>query len=484
MPPAARPNVADMSPAGAPLIGYHDARSAALALHASAQAIGATEFAQVRNLGYVASPHTMYPLAPRATPPLPHVAAFAVDMDGTSTTTEPLALHALEYMVRRFTGLRSRAEWAGLDEQRDHPHVIGNSNFRHAEFLLERYGDRLRPEALRAAFFESLVWTLSNMRDEQRRGEIRRTARQCGLDALLDDADFVALVSRGPISETEVARAIESPLARFGPAFRLDHAGARTAAALDVYYMRYHAMLARIARGESDAVAREVFGDGPVGGLIEPMPAYDVFLPLVKGWLGEEAGLLCEPLRQALRPGGASAGEPLERSRARLASLGRTFERSPARLALVTASIAYEAHAVMKEVVRVIAQRCLSWPISAARRERIAAGLSDYRRVFDGFVNASDAHEARLKPHPDLYSIALFQMSIPREQYGHVVGLEDTEPGVVSLRAAGIGCAVALPNRDTTGQDYRAAAEVVRGGLPELILARNLLLADESRSAG
>ena len=44
------------------------------------------------------------------------------------------------------------------------------------------------------------------------------------------------------------------------------------------------------------------------------------------------------------------------------------------------------------------------------------------------------------------------------------------------LRAAGIGCAIALPNRDTRRQDYTAAAEVVRGGLPELILARNLLL--------
>ena len=48
----------------------------------------------------------------------------------------------------------------------------------------------------------------------------------------------------------------------------------------------------------------------------------------------------------------------------------------------------------------------------------------------------------------------------------------------MSLRAAGIGCAIALPNHDTSGQDYTAATEVVRGGLPELILARNLLLAE------
>ena len=34
-------------------------------------------------------------------------------MDGTSTTTEPLALHSLEYMVRRFTGHMEKSDWEG-----------------------------------------------------------------------------------------------------------------------------------------------------------------------------------------------------------------------------------------------------------------------------------------------------------------------------------------------------------------------------------
>src|SRR5262245_6956820 len=91
----------------------------------------AVEFAQVRNLDYIYSPFELYSLAPRNPGPLPRIVAFAVDMDGTSTTTEPLALHALEYMVRRMTGRLGRAEWAGLDPILDHPFVIGNSNFRH-----------------------------------------------------------------------------------------------------------------------------------------------------------------------------------------------------------------------------------------------------------------------------------------------------------------------------------------------------------------
>ena len=98
--------------------------------------------------------------------------------------------------------------------------------------------------------------------------------------------------------------------------------------------------------------------------------------------------------------------------------------------------------------------------------------------MFDGLVNASDACEHRLKPHRDLYSLALQQMSIPKKDYGCCVGLEDTEPGIIALRAAGIGCAVALPNRDTSRQDYSAATMVINGGLPELILRHNLLLPD------
>jgi beta-phosphoglucomutase-like phosphatase (HAD superfamily) len=116
--------------------------------------------------------------------------------------------------------------------------------------------------------------------------------------------------------------------------------------------------------------------------------------------------------------------------------------------------------------------------VPADCRDRVTRQLEDYRAVFDGFVCASDACEPRLKPHRDLYALALYQMSIARADYPCVVGLEDTEPGVISLRAAGIGCAVALPNHDTSGQNYAAATEVVRGGLPELMLARNLLLTD------
>ncbi|MBI5863971.1 MAG: HAD-IA family hydrolase, partial [Planctomycetes bacterium] len=111
----------------------------------------------------------------------------------------------------------------------------------------------------------------------------------------------------------------------------------------------------------------------------------------------------------------------------------------------------------------------------------ILANLGDRERVFDAFVTADDACEHRLKPHPDLYSLALHRMGIEPADFHRCVGVEDTEAGIVSLRAAGVGCAVALPNHDTRRQDFRAAAHIFEAGLPELLGKHHLLMnADRS----
>ncbi|MGD8452624.1 MAG: hypothetical protein PVJ57_12465 [Phycisphaerae bacterium] len=459
------------------LVEYLSGDEAAGLLHTEAAKLGATEFARVRNLDYVFAPFELYPLAPRVTPPLERIAAFAVDMDGTSTTTEPLALHALEYMVRRFTGRLDRAAWPGLDPHADYPYVIGNSNFRHTEFLLERYGDALDRAALCQAFGEAVLWTLACMTDEHRRREVVHNARACGLGALLDDDEFRRLVASGQVNAESVGDLVRPLLARYASAFRDEPHVVRVSVALDVYYLRYHSTLRKMEQGAGNALSRELLGDASRH-LVEPMPGYAVFVPLVRGWLGAEAAALFEPLREALLadPRKHWSSAQVDAWRPRLARLGTHFARHPAKLALVTASTAYEAHAVMKEILRLVAAEAATWPVSNECKERLAEKLADLHTVFDGFVDASAAHEARLKPHRDLYSIALYQMSLPRADYPYCVGLEDTEPGIVALRAAGVGCAVALPNRDTGGQDYTAAAKIIHGGLPELILAENLLL--------
>lgn len=440
---------------------------------------GVTEFACVPNVDYVYSPHELYPLAPPARRPLKRIVAFATDMDGTSTTTEPLALHSLEYMVRRFTGLLTREQWAGLDPRLDHPFVIGNSNYRHTEHLVERYRDRLNEAALRQAFIEAVAWTLAVMDDPQRRRDITRNAANCGLGDLLADNDFRILVRGGTITEENVGRLAAPLVERFGPAFRCTHFGELVCATLDIYYFRYHSILRAIEQGRGEELSRELLGESGRK-LIEPMPGYEVFLPLVKGWLGVEAAGLYTLLRAELDRNRLAERNAPNRgdARERLAALAQRFRQQPAKIALVTSSISYEAHVSMKAVIAETARRVRAWPIAAEHRDRVERRLMDYLAVFDGFVCGSDACEHRLKPHPDVYSLALQQMSIPKADYANCVGLEDTEPGIIAVRAAGIGCAVALPNHDTTQQDYSAAAQVLRGGLPELILVHDLLLGE------
>jgi hypothetical protein len=62
---------------------------------------------------------------------------------------------------------------------------------------------------------------------------------------------------------------------------------------IDIYYQRYHAILQRIKRGESRQISAELFND-PEKRLIQPMPGILIFLSLIKGWLGNEAGK-CRP---------------------------------------------------------------------------------------------------------------------------------------------------------------------------------------------
>ncbi|HOM72735.1 MAG TPA: hypothetical protein PLP86_10870, partial [Armatimonadota bacterium] len=162
----------------------------------------------------------------------------------------------------------------------------------------------------------------------------------------------------------------------------------------------------------------------------------------------------------------------------RLVNLAKRFQANPAKLGLATASIAFEAHTVVHEVFKVMQEQIQDWPVSKSKRSELIQRFDDYLAVYDGFVTASDSSEARLKPHRDLYNISLYQMSIPKEDYSRCIGVEDTEPGIISLRAAGIGCAVALPNHDTSRQNYEAASHILHGGLPEMILKHNLFLAE------
>ena len=448
---------------------YLSVDQAARLLRDTAAALGTDELVAVRNLGFIPHPRELYFLAPRTALPLDHLAAFAVDMDGTSTTTEPLALHALDYMVRCVTNRMTPAHWPGLDHSHDIPFVIGNSNFRHTEYLLQRYADAVDRRAFARRFIEAALWTLAVMDDRQRSADVVMNARNCGVAALLDDAQLLHVLRHEHITDKTCAKLAAPFVKRYTAAFSPTTPSAEVSAAMDIYYYRYHAILHKMRRGHADDLAAALLGDRRQH-LVAPMPGYGIFLCLIKGWLDERAA----PLAGLLRAEHLKNRTPHESDTATFVALCRRFRARPAKVALVTASIAFEAHVVMKEVIRLVRAAAAQWTVPTTLRRELRAHLHDYHAIFNGFVTASDASEARLKPHRDLYSIAFQQMAIARDEYPHCMAIEDTEPVILSARAAGFGVTIGLPNRDTSRQNYSKASRVVHGGLAELVLDHGL----------
>jgi beta-phosphoglucomutase-like phosphatase (HAD superfamily) len=72
--------------------------------------------------------------------------------------------------------------------------------------------------------------------------------------------------------------------------------------------------------------------------------------------------------------------------------------------------------------------------------------------------------------------MALHQLGLSPGQFGQVLGLEDSESGIVAIRAAGIALAVAVPFAQTLGHDLSAAARACPGGLPELMFEHKFFL--------
>lgn len=426
------------------------------------------EFAVVRNPSYVHPPYELYPLAPRIYGPVERLTAVVMDMDGTTTTTELLCLHSLETMVRRITGRPTPGDWPGLDRDADYPHIIGNSTTRHVEYLVRTYGAHVRRDAFARALLEAAVWTLSHGTDEQRRREVRATLRTLNGGAVLDAPAVRELCSPGKFEARAHAARLDEAAARYAASLRLDDFADRVRAAVDVYYHRYHEILAAVARGEGAALSRELLGGRR---LIEPMPGVAVFLALTKGRLGERAG----ELYAALRENCAAEIELPDREtgRARLAALGQIFQAAPLRLAVVTSSLRSEAEVVMGEVFAVLREQAAASPVLA---ETAADLFAAPENVYDAFVTADDAGEIRLKPHRDLYAVALHALGVGPEEFGAVAGFEDSESGTTAIRAAGVGLCVAVPFSDTAGHDLSAAAHILPGGLPQALLQHNLFL--------
>jgi beta-phosphoglucomutase-like phosphatase (HAD superfamily) len=132
---------------------------------------------------------------------------------------------------------------------------------------------------------------------------------------------------------------------------------------------------------------------------------------------------------------------------------------------------------VLNEVFRVIREEAAGWPLPQERRDFLLERFRHPDRVYDARITASDSSEIRLKPHRDLYAIALHALGVLPEAFHRVIGFEDSESGTIAIRAAGISLCCALPFAMTKDHEFGAATQVCRGGMPEVILEKSFFLA-------
>ena len=434
------------------------------------QDLGTHEIAVVHNPGYVYPPVDFYPLAPRSKGNLPGLEGVVCDMDGTTTTTETLCIHALEYMVRRITNRMDPKEWSGLDRIQDYPHIIGNSTTKHIEYLIRTYSDPIQPDAIGQSYLRAALWTFSKGKDPGRKKEVLATLNRLGLEGVQEEPDFQAMVETHSFEDEKLAVNLPEWWRVHQVNAEIDNFQDRVRAAIDIYYMRYHEILAALEEGSPEQVAAQILGDRHQR-LIEPMPGVAIYLAAIKGWLGEDlAPFGPQMFEQVKQKSNAIPIGLLEKNLNRLKALGNYFEKHPLKVGIVTSSIDYEANIVLGQVFESLREEVEHWPVSAQKKNRIIEGFSHYQSYYDAYITASDSSEIRLKPHRDLYCIALHQMGLGPESFDRVVGFEDSESGTIAIRAAGIGLCVALPFADTANHDLSAAAFCLKGGLPEALL--------------
>lgn len=439
--------------------------------------LGSTECILINNPSYIYQPSDLYILAPRIEEPIPELHAIVKDMDGTTTTTEPLCLHSLEYMLRRISNRMTKSEWEGFDHKVDYPHIIGNSTTKHVEYLINKYHSNIRRVDFLKAYIHSALWTLVVGKDPRRRDEVRKNTQALGLGGLLEESDVLAIFATDGFDDNRALSVADKLAPRYDSRFRLEDFHDEVRAAVDVYYQRYHYILSRIEKGEGSFLAREV-GLPEGKHLVEPMPGVGVFLAAVRGWLGAELELFYDEFVEYVTNHPLTNYKPsdFEEKKATLRKLGLYLEKHPVKVAVVTSSILYEANIVLNEVFSIICDQIKKWPVCERKKSFLLEQFASYKTFYDAVITASDSSEIRLKPHRDLYSMALFQLGITPDEFKYCIGFEDSESGVISIRAAGLGLCIGVPFADSAGHNLEAATFILHGGIPETILQYNLFL--------
>ena len=435
------------------------------------------EFAVVKNPGYIHPEYELYPLAPKIKKPVNNLTAAVMDMDGTTTTTEALCIHSLEYMVRKLSGRMTKQQWKGLDPVKDYPHIIGNSTTKHVEYLIDKYRKTFNNDQIIKSFLYAAVWTIVYGKDAKRKEEVLQNLNDFNCSELINDERLTKVNQPGLPDEEDEEQLSEYIFSKFSSQFKNPDYNSLVRIGIDVYYQRYHEILERIKLGEGKFIAENLFGD-PNKHLIEAMPGIEIFLPMIKGLITSNEDVFFDQLLvdYEIKSGKKLPVKNIDKARSAFKKLCSHFINNPLKVAVVTSSIFYEADIVLREVFKIIYTKLDKMIFANDEKTKLLNMFDDYRNYYDAVVTASDSNEIRLKPHRDLYSIALYKLNVPREKFGQVVGFEDSESGTIAIRAAGIGLSIAVPFAETSGHNLKAATYVCKGGLPEVILKHNLFI--------
>jgi hypothetical protein len=313
-------------------------------------------------------------------------------------------------------------------------------------------------------------------KDDSRKKEVRNHMRSLGCIDMLSEQSVDNLFQKDTVTEKAVDNAAAAVADKCSALVDLSSFDNMVIAAIDIYYHRYHEILYHI---DNESIYKDTALSASEGkALIEPMPGVAVFLALVKGLLGDEAlkvlpELLVHYTSQDVKE---AVQFDIKLIKNQFLNLSEFFTENPVKLGLVTSSIRYEADIVMNQVFNVLYHEASNWRISDEKKESVLAHFSDYNNIYDAFITASDSSEIRLKPHRDLYSIALNTLAVKKNDFDKVIGFEDSESGTIAIRAAGIGKCIALPFAQTNDHNLEAACHIVPNGLPEVLLKHQLFL--------
>lgn len=439
-----------------------------------------SEFVVVKNPEYIHPEFELYPLTKKIKSTDKLVAAV-MDMDGTTTTTEVLCIHSLEFMVRKFSGRMDKASWKGLTE-RDYPHIIGNSTTKHVEYLISGYSKTFKKNEVIKSFLFAAFWTILFGKDNQRKEEVKLNLKSFECQNLIEDLFLQKFKNTTSLLDEDKEQISDYLFNKYKSNFSMFSFNDYVRLGIDVYYQRYHEILERIRQGESRFIAEELFND-PNKHLIEAMPGIAVFLPLIKGMITEHQDLFFDYLIKSYSQKtkkDLSISE-VKKAKENFKGLCEHFKKNPLKTAIVTSSIFYEADIVLREVFKIISYELNHLLPDDEFKRNLLSKFSDYNFYYDAIISATDSSEIRLKPHRDLYSIALYKLNVSKNDFDKVIGFEDSESGTIAIRAAGIGLCIAVPFTQTSGHNFKAASYICKGGIPEVLLKYNLFFKSKAK---